>query len=1772
MKRIIGLLTLAIITLTGFITMGNTTANNTSATDSAVEKLWKDYEAARKADRPQKALDILQEIKRLALKERLPWDFYKAGDTYVDVASSRNWKLRDSLSTQFQKEIEAFKEPVLTFYNTRYNTSGKLDFLKKNRRQLEAGRHEDFYENDSNLNNESFSKVLTGSDLIANDWQYALWSLILGNRWYPAQIKDYADMLEETLGGTYPQAAFLEYTRIDRRSLSDLRTKEHLEEYARKYNGKAVALFAREELLRAELQKLEDTGTSDDFRAFREKCAAFEKDRKAFSGLERKIADCCSAEGFIETLDGKQVDFRIEEGLLTAMLRNLPGCKVTVKDKDREVWSTRLDNPVKSYYILDTVKVQLPAFDDGTYTVVCSEGKESSSSEYRRYGLSSAQKEDARGYAVYVARAKSGEPVHKVDVTLYDNKEKVIAELKDFALGEGFTYLPKDFTGKFDKDRWKNRISFSMRDTDGTVRKTQVTSLAIGPEDDRGRSDETFASIYVDRSAFNPGETVRFKVVAYHGDRSEKLTALEGKTLTVRLFDAQNKEMASKELKTNEFGSAAGEFLLERRERGGMFRIAVEDGRRTLAGTSIRVDDFVLPTFDLSFDPDPNLYFPGDSIEVKGTLKSYSGHSLAAADIRYTVTQNGNVVSEGVLHPDRDGRFTINFKSGQDRYLYYNIHVGVSDSTGETLEWNTGRQIQRQIPFSATLENHADASVTMLEEHKWQEDEDYERGVVSGDLIRISLHTESYRQGVEQDRKSLRINYTLTFGNKVIAEGRAKPGDVLEFDTAGSPSGLYVFKAIATDKDVFDNNVKSTVVYDILKVKDGDTILDAGVKNLFMASDKDGVSLTIGTTDGPVWAVVELFGSGNVVLGSKLVHLDGIRGKKGSLETVRFAWAADAPDVVRVNVLYFKNFQQYSYARQFDRSASRLTLPLAFTRFLDKTSPASSYSFEIGTKPEVECVATIFDKSSERIQANRWGRVYLSGPKVPSVYFRTTTGSDRSDSRMRTLTAGAAVVMKSAANGAMVEMAAAPAPMAEVADDMVMYDSIEMAEEEAIPFLGAARNAAEEDLGADIAVREDFAKTIAFEPFLRSDADGRIIFNFTNADKLSTFIVQLFAHDKDMDNAVLRQEMVVTVPAKVSLVEPQYLYAGDRYFVKASLSSSVEETLPGRLRIDLYDGKDYRNGIPIGSTSKAVTLEPGGALSDELEIEVPEIKELGIKLTFIADKEDYGSDAVFVSVPVYKAVQTLTEAHSSILHSGESMESLLAQLRSEFTNGSADGAETKVISLIDMVREALPTKVEPASENALDLSEAIYVRLIAAKLGSQISTVKTDAELLASLLACRESDGGFAWFRDMGSSPIVTATLLDRLAKLRSHGLDTGISAHTVADAVKYLDKAYFGDSKRPFWCGGLSEEQYVSVRVQYPEVEFSSKDVDSKQLRDFRKRMKEYLTPKKERGLNGHILAKARRLHALVSLAGSDEGRKLASAWGIRLGTGSKLRNSAVKDLESLLEYAIGHKSGGWYYPNAVMPFRGLLESEAYAHAFIADLLRDRQSYMDRSDDTADALAIADGISLWLMVQKETQHWDEDAAFVNAISTVLDASEAILQTKVVTLSKTFTKPFAEVEAYGNGFTIERSFFVERTVNGKVTRSNLSDGETLAIGDKVFAEYRIWNEENRSFVKLTAPRPANLRPANQLSGYYGWWLRPLSISGWHTFSPHGYRSVLADRTEYWFDAYPEEKTTVTEEFLVTQAGSFQTPAVSIESLYAPHYRAGDRAHAPLLSR
>ena len=606
------------------------------------------------------------------------------------------------------------------------------------------------------------------------------------------------------------------------------------------------------------------------------------------------------------------------------------------------------------------------------------------------------------------------------------------------------------------------------------------------------------------------------------------------------------------------------------------------------------------------------------------------------------------------------------------------------------------------------------------------------------------------------------------------------------------------------------------------------------------------------------------------------------------------------------------------------------------------------------------------------------------------------------------------------------------------------------------------------------------------------------------------------------------------------------------------------------------------------------------------------------------------SDAMFVPVSVYPDTQRLTEAHSAVLLAGADQDALISRLRKMFVNADVDNAEVKVLSIMDMVRDAVPSKVEPAGNDVLTLSEALYVRRLAdvlraaGRMPARDSVVLSDEELMKKMLACHNADGGFGWFEGMSSSPVITAVLLERCAKMLKAGLLDGSEAVTgdaasaknveevLASAVKYIDKRQFAYFQAiPFWCGGLSDSQYMYVRSMYASVKFTGWDSVSgilgrlfgKRAKQFRSDAKAYLVPSKERGLNGLILDKARRLSTLIRLSSSSDGIALAKSWGVRVNAGARLEKSVEADVVSLLEYAVMHKDGGMYYPNAVMPFRGLLESEAYAHSMLCDLLSGYAFRMQTagkgSVNTSEAKRVADGIRLWLMLQKETQHWEATPDFVDAINSVMEGDAAVKSTKVVVLTAVTDLPFAEVKASGNGFTVERKFYrvgadVEVSggvsgdasgcvtgsessgrsgaASGKAGRQEIRQGDRVNVGDKIVAEYVIHNDENRSFVKISAPREAEFRPANQFSGRYGWWLSPLRIADWYSFTPQGYRNVKSALTEYYFDSYPEENTVISEEFFVTQTGTFSAPVVTIESLYAPHYRANAPALQPLVSR
>ena len=1677
--------------------------------------LWKQYYEASKADRPQKEAEILQKIREEALVKRLPVDFYDAGKEYVSVVERRDWKKSSQLRLEFGELVKKFDYPIVTYTWMKEfggsSADARLEFVRSRLSDF-RDRHPQFYRD--------IDYQMGGNlkDFIQDDREYVLWDLLVNRYYYNEEDSEVYRELNKLLGKRYPNAAYLEYYIICRKNKSV--GTPLLEGFVEKYKGRGISFWARQVLIMNEFDQLKpDKNPDSDYRAIYEKCKLFEKERKALRGTEAKVAEGCERpKDLMEQLTGKSLGVSVRNEKIEVTMQNLETADVSLSQGKNTLHKWVATDSRKSFYLSDTVRLALPKLADGTYIIRAKKGKLEDYCEFEQYTLSLATRQDKEGLSVYVADYKSGEPLTSAKFSLIRSGKEIASTV--MKLGPGFTLLPEAFQMQFSTGRYFDIVASSGE------RKSKESSLYRESwSEDNTVLDGTYCNIYKDRGAYNPGDEVKFKAVVCRGNLVDKIAVVKDLPLSAVLINAQNKEIGRIELKTNEFGSVSGSFALPKDQRNGRFTLKILSEGRTLKSDTFQVDEFILPTYTLEFEKLEKLCLPREEVTVRGKLKSYSGHSLVGARLETIVERYGHRVYEASLSPEKDGGFEVKFIPTDSGY--HNVQVTVVDATGETSEFNTGVYVANSINLSLYVHNSADADFDTETSPLRKGGRPYHYGPSGYIVTEGEAEVELTVRNSDGKKVPLPIQWTLSDeGGKMVSEGKVESGTTMRLSLP-SP-GLYTLKAVST---VEDKGIKDEEQIRILRIDTASKTLPCSLSKVLISGKLDveqgsDIEFFAGASDGPLWAVATLYGKDRKPLGCKTIALDG---KSRSLERIAFPYLEDYPDAVRLVLFYFRDGGAVVFEREFSRVRTRLTLPLKVTSFREAAFPGTQYSFVWQTDPGVEAVASVYDKSIDAIQPNVWNIVTLREFSVPYVGVNSVCGNVGMVIRH--------IMYKAAGR------ASSSAKGAAVAEEMVLMAEPMM---ERMAVNDTKASAAEAGAPDDVPVRENFEAALAFEPHLLSGKDGKIRLKFTTSDKLSTYYVALYAHDRSMRNALYKGEMVVSVPVKVSLVQPQFLYDGDSYEAAVTVSSNSAQTVKGQLYLYVYPTDTYKGVEAVSVQRIPLTVPAGGVKAASFTVKASG-KAIGLKAVFAA--EDF-SDAVFVPIPVKPAVQSLTEAHSAVWRSGMDRDQLIKTLRKRFVNVPGSKAELKEISIIDMVREAIPSKIQPSGKDVLSLSEAWYVRKMAERIGK---VEPEEEELLTKILACRNADGGFGWFEGMHSSAMITAVMLERFAKLR----DRGVPVPDMARTVQWLDKYQF-DIVKPLWCGWVTDAQYMYVRSLYSSVPFEIKPEIKEQrerMSDFKKHAKEYLVPSDERGLKGQILAKARRIKTLLQLSSSDEGIALAKKWGVTIAARTRLEKSLDADILSLVEYAVEHRDGGWYYPNAVMPWRGLLESEAYAHSMLCDLLTEVKHP-----------EISDGIRIWLMLQKETQKWDEESAFVDALTSILDGSEDVLQTKVIALSATYSMPFPKIKASGNGFRISREFYRDGEVQEPV-----KPGDPVKVGEKIIVKYRIWNQENRSFVKLDAFREASLRPVDQLSGHIGWRFRPMYYGSW-SFSPQGYRNVKSDRTEYFFDSYPEEDTIITEELFVTQSGSFTAPVVTIESLYAPHYRANDAFHGVLRSK
>lgn len=1689
--------------------------------------LWKEYKAAENADRPLLQTEILERIKTQAKERQLPWDFWDAATSSVQVQGSRNWKLRDSLNKALKEESMAFPDPVVGFtYLYHYKSlSEMLKFARENIGKLKGNRNEAFYKNDSRVGQQLSKKL---PDYIKNDYEYALWNIALSSSYNERNAA--TDSLRSILDGRYPAAPYLEYKVAERLTSGSGAWKKGMQKVVDNYPGKAITLYPLAAVTYQRLWDLQRDKKSvqQDYKAIRVDIAAFETQRKNYTGSEAAlVAELKSFKHMLEELDSKNLTLEVTPEKATVGFRNIKSGWLTMVNEDKPdkvLFRQQLKNTSGRYYIYDTLVVTLPDLGDGVYKVSIgsNELKEEGivTGKFQRYSYALSVRRSADGFGFFATNAATGMPLEKVELVAKDDddKERSVTVRQGSA---AYTPVPK-IKGIEDLEdceeffvRWK--------DASGFVRMSPSTDLMI-LDLDRGY-DSYNGRIYLNVAAFHPGEVIKFKGLIFKTLADSSLSLDKpGSAAEVTISDPSGKEYFKEKFDVSEMGSLAGEFTLPQEAKTGYWEIDIRYAGRHVASRNFYYGDFVPPSFTCTFEPFENAYFPGDTVHVRGRLESFSGHKLSEARVEYIVKKYNRVVATDVIKPEADGSFDFAFVSERE---YYDILLTVADATGETLGFETYLHVYDYMRIDGSLKNDAGdykASLPVVTDSKAR--------------FMVGVTNESLPVAGARFKYELHGPY-----DAVVLEGEKLAGSEFELDLAGLPDGCYKLEFQSLLKNPNGRAPEDDVSF--IKYTPG-AVIPGDVKELFWhgpgkVAEGEDIEFCLGSGTHPVWAAVELYSPTRKVLWAKTVFI-----AKGSFDKVAVPYNKDFADDVCVGLVFFNDYEGFEYDAHYYIVRADSSLPLVVKSFQDEARPGTEVTVELETRPGAEAVASVWDKASDAIYRNRWDKVYV---REVLAGFAPHLNAVRRPGREYDFIAYGRMDA-----GVMLE-AAAPAPVMEKSSDSL---------EEVV----LMRNSVSEG------VRSDFSGALAFEPFLKADADGILRFSFMTSDKLSTFRMAVFAHDSKVRNNLVEKEFKVTVPVKVDVLKPEYLVEGDSFTLTATVSSNVDKEMLGKLVVYRYDGDDYKALKPVAVLSADVSVPASGVATHQFdlspvmlsEVETsPSLQPVGLLVSFQAD--DGTSDAMFFAVPVLERAQTLTEAHSAVLLAGADKDALMKDLEGRFTGTSHYGAVASEITVLDMVKEVLESKLEEPGNDVLSLTEALYVRSVLNSLvgrGKPLSPVTASASsgsshvmlseaetsLLQRILALQNADGGFAWFKGFGSSPMLTAVVLERFCKMTAAVTLSEVEG-SLSKAVKYLDSNHFA-ADVPYWRGGISDAQYMYIRALYADVAFDvpKEKTAAKKFADFKKDAEEYLVPEKVRGLNANIMGKARRLNTLRVLLSSDAGKGLAALWGIK--TSAKMESSMAADVTSLLEYAVRHKDGGWYYPNAVMPWRGLLETEAYAHVQLANLLS--PVMLSAAETSPSPAAVADGIRLWLMLQKETQHWDLTPHFVDAVACILEGSREVLDTKVLTLAKTYRKPLEEIVAAGNGFTIKREFFREVVkTGGKTDVEPIWPGDSVQKGDKIIAVYYVYNAENRSFVRLRAPREATLRPVDQLSGY-----------NWRY-----YKEVRTSWTDYYFDSMPEERSEIHEEFFVTQTGTFACGVPEIESLYANHYRANDAFRGPL---
>ena len=205
--------------------------------------------------------------------------------------------------------------------------------------------------------------------------------------------------------------------------------------------------------------------------------------------------------------------------------------------------------------------------------------------------------------------------------------------------------------------------------------------------------------MFTDRAIYRPGQLVYFKgMVTRALDQIPEIQA--GEEVVLSLRDANWQELWTKKMVTNAYGTFHGSFTAPEDMLNGRMTITVANRYHH----NIRVEEYKRPKIQASLDTLRQAYALGDTVQLEGWVRSFSGLNLEDCTVRYKVEKRRyywrywlprggdateQLIVAGVTKSDAQGKFVLEIPTSESPHNFhvynYHVHCDVVDQTGEAV-------------------------------------------------------------------------------------------------------------------------------------------------------------------------------------------------------------------------------------------------------------------------------------------------------------------------------------------------------------------------------------------------------------------------------------------------------------------------------------------------------------------------------------------------------------------------------------------------------------------------------------------------------------------------------------------------------------------------------------------------------------------------------------------------------------------------------------------------------------------------------------------------------------------------------------------------------------------------------------------------------------------------------------------------------------------------------------------------------------------------------